>query len=124
MNTRVVTLFFTLSFWSSGVALIRVLSAYQAWQSSGWLTILFLATVPLVWMSVVGMRRVYLRWYTDTTPPLSLLVALVLLCHGLALSVYPALYGAGSDVALASAWLLWFGGVALVIIGFTERRSR
>lgn len=115
MRLRFITLFFALSFWSSGVALIRVLEHYGVWQDTLLVGAMFVVTIALVYVSVKAMRRIYARWYTETTTPLSLLVATVLIIHGLAISVYPALYGAPVSL-LEGAWLLWFGGWALLAI--------
>lgn len=114
MKSNVFIIFFALSFWSSGVALIRLFSNSHVLENDLALASIFLLTVPIVYYSVVGMRKIAARAHQVIARALTMLVACVLALHGLALSAYPQLYGFSPTAALtAAAWLLWFGAIAL-----------
>jgi hypothetical protein len=110
----------SLSFWSSGVFLIRGLSGYGFLSSPLAILALFAASLPLAHVSIYAVRRMTDALYRNSS---SLILASVLLMHSLALVVTPSLYGLIPSSALsAAAWLLWFGGVATVLIARTSNR--
>ena len=114
MQSSVVLL--SLSFWSSGVFLIRILNGYQIWNSGVWLTLLFALSLPLVYLSILSVQKIFRAIRREATPPTHYIIALVLILHAVALSLYPALYTLVSSPALsAAAWLLWFGGIAMLL---------
>jgi hypothetical protein len=111
----------SLSFWSSGLFLIRVLTAYSVWDSGIRFTALFALSLPLIYISSVSVKRIFARMGSETAAPLNFIIALVIILHALVLSIYPALYGFAPSPALAAAaWLLWFGGAAMAIARLTE----
>lgn len=122
MRLNAITLFFALSFWSSGVILIRLFSTYHLLQNGFALGAIFLLTIPIVYGSVSTTSNILARAQRDSAHSLLALVAIVLALHGTALSVYPRLYGfEGSSGLAAAAWLLWFAAITLVTVSARNR---
>jgi hypothetical protein len=114
-------IFLIVSFWSSGVMLIRLLSMYQVWGSSALTILLFLVSIPLVILSMVSVNKLLRVMQVDTKRHVYCILAGVLLVHGVLLSSYPEVYALTSSLSLSAAgWLLWFGGVAVLVIGCSD----
>lgn len=119
---QVLIVLLSLSFWSSGVFLIRILHTYHVWDGGIPLVLLFVLSIPLVYLSIESTRAIFTRMGEEDTSPTSAIIALVVLIHALVLVMYPALYGFVPSPALAAtAWLLWFGGSAMIIARILER---
>ena len=113
---------FSLSFWSSGVFLIRALGSYDVWNSGIRLGTLFALSIPLVYISIASVKKIFARIGGEAAASVHYIIALVVLLHALVLSTYPGVYGFTPSPALAaSSWLLWFGGVAMVVVRLTVR---
>ncbi len=109
----------TLSFWSSGVFLIRALHSYDLWNSPVFLGILFTLSVPLVSLSIQSVRRILSSPSYGGESIVYNTLQYVLILHGLALGFIPNLYSfTPSGEISASAWLLWFGGIALALVRY------
>ena len=108
--------FFIISFWSSGVFLVRVLSSYDVWSSGSGTALLYLLSIPLVYVSILGIKKLY---YSSKDRGDSIVydtISGVLLLHAVTLTLFPYLYAVEASSALsAGAWLLWFGGWALIL---------
>lgn len=103
----------TLSFWSSGVVLIRMLHSYELWSSPALLGTMFVLSVPMVSMSIYGVRSMF-STSGDNALVYDTLQG-VLLMHGVALGFFAKMYSfMPSGEISAAAWLLWFGGIAVV----------
>lgn len=117
-----IVLLFSLSFWSSGVFLIRILHTYHVWDGGIPLAFLFMLSIPLGYLSIMSVRSMWRVIGQEASTPTHYIIALVLLLHAAALSLYPGLYALVPSEALsAAAWLLWFGGSAMVISRMTGR---
>ncbi|MCG3769224.1 MAG: hypothetical protein JW384_00345 [Nitrosomonadaceae bacterium] len=108
---------FSLSFWSSGVFLIRALTTYGAWDESIHFAGLCIVSVPVAFLCVAGVRRMLVSFGTGAEHMLYAISGVVLLAHGCAIGFYPSLYGFVQDADLrVLAWLLWFGGVVVLSV--------
>ena len=111
----------SVSFWSSGVVLIRALEAYELWRAP-YLAPLFLLSVPVVLASMYGTRRTARALRLQDDGILDILSS-VLLLHAIALGFMPSLYALATSSELsAAAWLLWFGGTVLAATRFDGLR--
>jgi hypothetical protein len=115
--TVVTFIFLIVSFWSSGVALIRLLISYQVWNSGALTALSFLLSIPLAILSVVSVKKLLTAMHLRHKRYINFIIAGVLVVHGVALSVYPAVYAlVSSSSLLVAGWLLWFGGVVVVTV--------
>lgn len=112
---------FTLSFWSSGLFLIRVLDTYTIWSSTLGAVVVFIVSMPLVYVTVFSVRKI-LAYYPDFGSSIVYgTLAGVLLMHGLLLGSAPQLYAFNpSPTLMATAWIIWFSGFTLVVARLTE----
>lgn len=114
MHVAIVLL--SLSFWSSGVFLIRILNAYQVREGGISRALLFAFSIPLVYLSILSVQKMFRAMGRVAGTATQYIIALVLILHALALCLYPGLYTLVSSPALsATAWLLWFGGTAIIL---------
>ena len=105
-----------LSFWSSGVFLIRILNAYQVWNGGILLACLFVLSIPLIYLSIKSVQKMFRAIGKEAETSVYYIIALVLILHAVVLSLHPELYSLVWSPALAAAaWLLWFGGSALIM---------
>ncbi len=110
----------SLSFWSSGVFLVRALAAYDLWSSPLYVGIIFVTSLPLAYITIPGTKQ--LLQATHRTM-LSILAAVMAL-HSLALTLSPQIYALHESAQLpATAWLLWFSGAALLSILYSDRQN-
>lgn len=111
----------TLSFWSSGVMLIRFLDSLQAWsRPSLLLGLIYLISVPLIFFSIAGVQKIFVRSSRHASA-VRQITGLVLTLHAVVITLQPSLYLFTPESApYATAWLLWFGGIAIVL----ETRNR
>lgn len=118
-----VVLSFALSFWSSGVFFIRILGTYDIWGSSAYLSALYAFSIPLVYISIRAVKGLF----ASQAQAISVVVdtlASVLLVHALLLSTIPTIYALEPSSSLrAAAWLLWFGGLAVVLSRHRQSQS-
>lgn len=120
--TRGIVCLLSLSFWSSGVFLIRTLNAYQVWDSGLLRMLLFAFSIPLVYLSILSVQKMFRALGREVGTATQYIIALVLILHALALCLYPGLYTLVPSAALsAAAWLLWFGGNALLLARVVSR---
>ena len=106
----------TLSFWSSGLMLIRFLDSLQAWsRPSLLLGIIYLLSVPLIFFSTVGVQKIFIRSSRHATV-VRQITGLVLTLHAVAITLQPSIYlFTPESTPYAIAWLLWFGGIAIML---------
>ncbi len=98
------------SFWASGVGLIRLISSLQLWGGTG-SAVLFTLSIPTAWLCILSVRRLAGLAPAQVLTGTALITAVVGLLDGLAITWWPALYG--GPALLAAAWLLWFVGAVL-----------
>ncbi len=109
--------------WVVGVATVHVAAPFGAFDPP-WALPLLLATPPLAWLSNRLVRRL--------APPSASVVEVValacapaLLLDGLAFTWAPTVYSVvPAEQRAASAWLLWFVGVALALAFWQAARQR
>ncbi len=107
---------FVISFWSSGVLLIRTLDSYDAWSSVTGITLLFILSIPLVYVSILGVQKIFHASKDRGDSVVYDTLTGVLIVHAVALIFFPDLYSFDANTALSAvAWLLWFGGWTLII---------
>lgn len=107
---------FSVSFWSSGVFFIRALHNYELWSSPVFLLAFFAFSIPLVAISIQGVRRIVSPVTNRGEAVVYQTLQCVLLMHSVALGFFPSLYSfIPSGEISATAWLLWFGGIALAL---------
>ena len=99
-----------ISFWASGVGLIRLISSLELWGGTG-SAIIFVLSIPVAWLCIVSVRRLVGLAPAQVLTGTALITAVVTLLDGVALTWWPALYGFPS--LLAAAWLLWFAGAVM-----------
>jgi hypothetical protein len=91
------------------------------WNNGFALVALFLLSIPLVYISIVSVKSIFAKMGKATAAPLEYIIAWVVVLHVLFLSLYPGVYGfAPSPTLTATAWLLWFGGIAFAAARFLE----
>ena len=113
----------SLSFWSSGVFLIRILNVYQVWSGGISLACLFVLSIPLIYLSIQSVQKVFKALGKPAETPIYYIIALVLILHAMVLGLHPELYSLVWSPALAAtAWLLWFGGSALIVARVVSRK--
>ena len=81
-----------LSFWSSGVVLVRVLNSYNVWNGGILLASLFILSIPLVYFSIISVEKMFRALHVDPNSSITYIIALVVLIHALMLSTYPSVY--------------------------------
>ena len=102
------------SFWFNGVLLIRVITSHALWGGIGSATI-FALSVPIAVLSIAGVRKFLRLTPEQLSPSIILIVALVAMLHGVALTWTPTIYSATEAALLfAAAWLVWFSGAVLL----------
>lgn len=112
----------TLSFWSSGLFLIRILSNYDTWSSSFGVTLVFLVSLPLTYAAVLFVKKPFSHSPAFGSSVVYGTLAGVLLAHGLLLGFAPYLYAfSPSPTLMATAWIIWFSGVTLVVARSTDK---
>jgi hypothetical protein len=108
--------FLAFSFWSSGVMLIRVLGEYGIWNGGTSFWIFSALSVPLVWFSILGVKKMLGAIETDRNILILYIISLVVIAHAVFLSSYPRLYAFTESPPLeAAAWLMWFGGCSMLV---------
>ena len=117
--------FLVVSFWSSGVVLIRACDAYRLWDGGIGTIVVFIAAIPLVFGSVAGTKRLLRALHDSPEMILWYTVIGVVLVHAAVLTLSPQLYGFASSPGLVSvSWLLWFSGFCMIACGpHTNTRS-
>ena len=109
-----------LSFWSSGVFLIRFMSDYRLW--SGWTEVLLFVVSPVVaTVCIVAVRRALTLTSDTFVPTIVLITGLVVGLHGLVLILFPALYGDRSYLLPSVIWLVWFCSSVLLPLAALAR---
>lgn len=98
------------SFWASGVGLIRLISWQELWGGLA-NAVLFVLSIPTAWLCIVSVRRLAGLAPAQVLTGTALITAVVALLDGVAMTWWPALYG--GPALLAAAWLLWFVGAVL-----------
>lgn len=111
----------SLSFWSSGVMLIRFLDSLHVWsRPSLLLGLIYIISVPLIFFSIAGVQKIFIRSNRHASV-VRHIIGLVLTLHAVAITLQPSLYlFTPESTPYATAWLLWFGGVAIIL----ETRNR
>lgn len=106
-----------LSFWSSGIVLIRFLHSLGVWTGSGSaLPLVYAISVPIIYVSIRGVQNFFTRIFKTSTAAVYHITGLVLMLHACVISISPALYLLTPNPELfATAWLLWFGGIVLFL---------
>lgn len=99
-----------ISFWASGVGLIRLISWQELWGGLA-NAVLFVLSIPTAWLCIVSVRRLAGLAPAQVLTGTALITAVVALLDGVAMTWWPALYG--GPALLAAAWLLWFVGAVL-----------
>ena len=112
----------TISFWLSGVFLVRLISSYGLW--GGWSgALIFALSIPVAAVSIRGVQMLLHLPPSELLPTVALITALVGMLHGVAITYAASLYRAqGHDLTLASAWLVWFVGAVLISLLLMKRR--
>jgi hypothetical protein len=112
-----------ISFWFNGVLLIRLITSYALWGGFGSATI-FALSIPIALLSIAGVRRLLKLTSEQLSPSIILIVVLVTMLHGIALTWTPTIYGAsGRELLFASAWLVWFSGAVLLPLLIMQQRA-
>lgn len=114
-----------LSFWSSGVMLIRFLGSVGVWSHGGvGLGLVYALSVPLIFISISGVHNLFTRLTRGHTTAVFQITGLVLMMHALVTTLVPTLYRFTSTSGLyATAWLLWFGGVTILLQSFAKKST-
>ena len=111
------------SFWLNGVFLIRLLTAYSLWGGAK-SAIIFAVSVPIIVLSIKGVRSLLRVTQEQFSPAILLIVGIVAVLHGGALTWTKNIYGSDStSLMFASAWLVWFCGVVLFSIVVMEKKK-
>ncbi len=76
-------------------------------------SLLFAAALPIAWVTIWVTRRVASLGPNQLVAASALASAAAMLCDGIALT-WSSLYGSGTDLVPAAAWLLWGVGAILV----------
>ncbi len=72
--------------------------------------------MPLIFISIRGVQRIFTGLFQTQTKAVFYITGLVLILHALAITLTPSLYTFGPGSTLfATAWLLWFGGITIVL---------
>jgi hypothetical protein len=97
--------------------LIRVLGTFGIWNGGGMYVVFLIVSIPLVFISIVSVDKMTARFETRAGSIISDTATGVLLVHALAIGLFPGVYAFASDPHLrATAWLLWFGGLVIVMM--------
>jgi hypothetical protein len=106
-----------LSFWSSGVMLIRFLDTFHLWSHSFLLLgFIYIFSVPVIYVAIRGTKNLFRLFFIQTRGVVYYITSLVFILHALFISLYPSLYQFNTSPALyATAWLLWFGGITMFL---------
>jgi hypothetical protein len=105
-------------FWFNGVILIRLITSHALWGGAGSATI-FALSLPIATLSIVGVGKLLKLTREQLAPGIILIVAVVTLLHGIALTWIPSIYGTeGESLLFASSWLIWFCGAVLLSLFF------
>ena len=111
-----------ISFWSSGVFLIRILNSLNIWSPHNvqlWLVYGF--SVPLIFIAIGSVQNLFTRLFTQPTNAVYKITGLVLTIHALTITHFPVLYFFTPSPGLyATAWLLWFGGITILVQSLRE----
>lgn len=115
-----------LSFWSSGIMLIRFLGTFNTWSLGPQLYFVYGLSVPIIFVSIRGVQNLFVRLYKEKCPAaIYQITGIVLMMHALLISLVPALYSFTPTTGLyATAWLLWFGGVTILLQSFTQKNTK
>ena len=119
---QLVILPLAISFWMSGVFLVRLLSSYGLW--GGWSgAVIFALSIPAAAISIRGVQMLLRLTPSEVLPTVALITALVAMLHGVAITYVASLYRAqGPELILASAWLVWFVGAVLISLLLMKRQ--
>ena len=106
-----------ISFWSSGVFLIRFLDLHTVWSPHNvQLWLVYGLSVPLIFISISSVQNLFTRLFKPHEGLIYQITGLVLILHALIIPLFPTLYFFTPSPALyAAAWLLWFGGITILI---------
>ena len=111
----------SVALWALGVAMIRLAAPFGMFARH-LAAPLFLATIPMAWLTVDLAGRVA-AGRLGVLEATAVVSAPALLLDGVALTWAPALYGvAAAPLQAPAAWLLWFVGVSLAVA--SARRLR
>lgn len=108
---------FAVSFWSSGVMLIRFLGSVNTWSTeSVLLPLVYGLSVPIIFFCIRSVESFFTRLYPDRTGAVYHITGLVLVVHAAVGTLFPSLYMFTAGPTLhAIAWLLWFGGITILL---------
>jgi hypothetical protein len=97
--------------------LIRFLDSLHVFTNSGVaLLLVYAISVPVIYLSIRGVHNFFVRMFKINTTAVYQVTGLVLTLHALIISLFPTLYlFTPSSALFATAWLLWFGGVVLLL---------
>ncbi len=113
----ILTILLAISFWSSGVMLIRFLATQNIWSQGPQLWLVYGLSIPIIFVSIRGVQNIFVRFFVQQYPEaIYQITGLVLMAHALALTCIPTLYFFTPGTSLyATAWLLWFGGITILL---------
>jgi hypothetical protein len=110
--------------WLAAALLLRWLAAAGALDGPLRMFV-YLVTIPGTVPFVLALRRIGKLTADQLVPAYSLATAAALLCDGIAVAWFPALYGTSADhVRLAAAAVLWGAGVGIFLAFAVTPRIR
>jgi len=108
--------------WLGALLLIRFSGAAIFSSESPWLVVLFAATLPASWISILVCLPLGGATPGKAVPAVALMSIAALLLDGIAFTWFPSAYGNEPTVVhLGAAWLLWAVGVFLVVAFWVAR---
>jgi hypothetical protein len=125
LDTRqiVLTSAFGVGFWFFFAVLIAILTPFGVFGGVASL-VMFALAIPGTWPVLLVIRRVARLGAAQLVPGIALATGVATLCDGVALTWAPWLYGGVTPaLAPAAAWILWGGGVGLVMAFVIARRE-
>ena len=121
-NKQLTVLLLAGSFWLNGVFLIRLITEYSFWGGFK-STIIFALSIPIIIFCISGISKLLRLTDQQFSPVIIVIVAIVALLHGVALTGYPSIYGSDTNaLMLAAAWLIWFCGICLISLVIMNKK--
>jgi divalent metal cation (Fe/Co/Zn/Cd) transporter len=116
-------LLLSIAFWLNGIRIVGIMNYYSYWGGIGSI-IIFIVSFPVAYLAIKAVSKILKLTEKQVYPAIILIVAIVGLLHGIALTYKPEMYKAtGDSLLFATAWIIWFCGATILSLFFIQQKD-